>query len=42
VGGHARYLLADEKHVYGAEVKVVKEGQGSQSIIGRVLASIEL
>lgn len=40
--GHTRYLLADKKHVYSAEVKVVKEGQGGQAVISRVLACIKL
>lgn len=35
-------LLADEKHIDGAEIKVVVEWQRSETVIGRVLASIEL
>ena len=42
MGGHPGYLLADEEHIYSAEVKVVKEGQGRQSIVGRVLARVKL
>ena len=41
-GDYAIHLLADEKHVYGAEVEVVKEREGRQSVIGRMLAGIKL
>lgn len=35
-------LLADEEHVDGAEVEVVKEREGGQSVVGGVLAGVEL
>ena len=35
-------LLADEKHIYSAQVKVVKKREGGEAVIGRVLASVEL
>lgn len=35
-------LLADEKHIDCAEIEVVEEGEGSEAVIGRVLAGIEL
>ncbi len=41
-GDYAIHLLADEKHVYGAKVEVVKEWEGRQSVIGRMLAGIKL
>jgi hypothetical protein len=41
-GDHTRYLLADEKHIYSAEVEVVKERERGQSIIGRMLSGIKL
>jgi hypothetical protein len=28
MGGHTKYLLADEEHVYSAEVKVVEKWEG--------------
>lgn len=40
--GDRIHSLADEQDIYGAQVEVVKEGQGGQSVIGRVLAGIEL
>ena len=42
MGSHTKYLLADEEHVYGAEVKVVKKWERRQTIVGRMLTSIEL
>jgi hypothetical protein len=35
-------LLADEKHVYGAQVEIVVEGEGRKAIVRRVLSGIEL
>lgn len=35
-------LLADEEHVYGAEVKVVVKRKRGEAIVGWVLTSIEL
>lgn len=35
-------LLADEEHVDGAEVEIIKEREGGQSIVGGVLAGVEL
>jgi hypothetical protein len=35
-------LLADEEHVYGAEIKVIIERQGGEAIVCRVLASVKL
>ena len=40
--GHTRYLLGDEEHVDGAQVEVVKEGQGGQAVVGGVLAGVKL
>jgi hypothetical protein len=41
-GDHAIYLLADEEHIHGAEVEVVKKRQRSQPVVGRMLAGIKL
>ncbi len=35
-------LLANEKHINGAEVEVVEEGKSSKTIVGGVLARVEL
>lgn len=35
-------LLADQKHIHGAEVEVVEEGQSRKAVVGRMLAGIEL
>ena len=35
-------LLGDEKHIYGAEIKVVVEGQRGKTIVGWMLAGIKL
>lgn len=35
-------LLADEEHIDGAEVEVIKEREGGQSVVGGVLAGVEL
>ncbi len=35
-------LLADEKHINRAQVEVVEERRGSETIVGRMLAGIEL
>lgn len=36
------YLLADEQHIDGAEIKVVEERQCCKPVVGRMLARIEL
>ena len=35
-------LLADEQHVYSAEVKIVKKRQRGKPVVGRVLAGVQL
>lgn len=35
-------LLADKKHIYGAQVEVVEEWECRKAIIGRMLASVKL
>lgn len=35
-------LLADKEHIYCTQIKVVEKWQRSQTIIGRMLASIKL
>jgi len=35
-------LLADEEHVDGAEVEIIKEREGGQPVVGGVLAGVEL
>lgn len=35
-------LLGDEEYIDGTEIKIVKEWKGSQTIVRRVLAGIEL
>lgn len=35
-------LLADKKHVDGAQVEVVEEGQRREAVVGRMLAGVEL
>lgn len=35
-------LLADKKHIYGAQVEIVKEWECRKAIIGRMLASVKL
>lgn len=37
-----RRLLADEKHIYRAEVEVIVEGERRKTVVCRVLARIEL
>ncbi len=41
-GDYTIHLLADEKHVYGAKVEVVKEWEGRQPVISRMLTGIKL
>ena len=41
LGGQGR-LLADKEHIYCTQIEVVEEWQRSQTIIGRMLASIKL
>lgn len=36
------YLLADEKHIYRAKIKVVEEGQRRKAIVCWMLAGVEL
>lgn len=35
-------LLADEEHIYGAEIEVIIEWKGCEAIVCRMLAGIEL
>lgn len=41
-GGGKGHLLADEQYINGAQVEIIKEGQGGQPIVGRVLTRIKL
>ena len=41
-GDREHNLLADEKHVNGAEIEVIKEGEGGQTVVSWVLTGIEL
>lgn len=40
--GGRGHLLADEQYINGAQVEIIKEGQGGQAIVGRVLTGIKL
>jgi hypothetical protein len=42
IGGHTGYLLADEEHIYRAEIEVVEEGESGKAVVGRMLARIKL
>jgi hypothetical protein len=43
MGSHSNgHLLADEKHIDSAKIKVVEEWESSKAVISRVLAGIEL
>lgn len=41
-GNGLRDLLADEKHVYGAEIEIVEEWERRKTVVCWVLTSIEL
>jgi len=40
--GWAGHLLADEEHIDCAQIKVVEEREGGQTVVGWMLARVEL